>query len=127
MSYLAASNMPHLGLFADDKSKPVAGKSINEIEVRLNHDLDNIKKWLAAKKLSLNIAKTEYMLIGSKQRISALTEQPHILFENDPVERVHNSKIRGVHGKNIDETTSKKIWCAIGAIKRLKDFADRET
>ena len=114
-------------LFADDKSKPVAGKSINEIEVRLNHDLDNIKKWLVAKKLSLNIAKTEYMLIGSKQRINALPEQPHIFFENDPVERVLNSKIRGVHGKNIDEITSKKILCAIGAIKRLKDFADRAT
>ena len=31
-----------------------------------------------------------------------------------------------LHGKNIDEIT-KKISCAISAIRRLKDFTDRET
>lgn len=35
-----------------------AGKPINTVEVRLKHDL-------AANKLSLNIAKTEYLLVGS--------------------------------------------------------------
>ena len=31
-----------------------------------------------------------------------------------------------LHGKNSDEIT-KKISCAISAIRRLKDFTDRET
>ena len=60
-----------------------------------------LKKWLAANKLSLNIAKTEYILIGSKQKIIALSEQPHIVIENDLTERVHDSKILGLH---IDES-----------------------
>ena len=53
-------------LFADDTSITVAGKSVNEKEVTLNYDLVNMKKWLAADKLNLNIAKTEYVFIGSK-------------------------------------------------------------
>ena len=103
-------------LFADDMSITVAGKSFNEIEVKLNDDLVSIKKWLAANKLSLNIAKTEYLVIGFKARINALPEEPHIFIENDPVERAPNSKILGVHivesltwGKHIDEITNEHL------------------
>ena len=35
------------------------------VDVDLNHDLDNLNKWLISNKLSLNTAKTEFMLIGS--------------------------------------------------------------
>lgn len=87
-------------LFADDESITVAGKLVNEIEVTLNHDVVNMKNWLAANKLNLNIAKTEYMLIGPKPVINTL-ELPHIFIENDHVERVHKIKIFYVH---IDES-----------------------
>ena len=35
------------------------------VDVDLNSDLDNLNKWLISNKLSLNTAKTEFMLIGS--------------------------------------------------------------
>ena len=35
------------------------------VDVDLNRDLDNLNKWLISNKLSLNTAKTEFMLIGS--------------------------------------------------------------
>ena len=35
------------------------------VDVDLNCDLDNLNKWLISNKLSLNTAKTEFMLIGS--------------------------------------------------------------
>ena len=87
-------------LFADDKSITVAGKLVNETKVTLNHDVVNMKNWLSANKLNLNIAKTEYMLIGPKPVINTL-ELPHIFIENDHVERVHKIKILYVH---IDES-----------------------
>ena len=34
-------------------------------DVDLNRDLDNLNKWLISNKLSLNTAKTEFMLIVS--------------------------------------------------------------
>ena len=59
-------------IFADDTSLTGSGKSIGEIELRLNEDLKKIRLWLQANKLSLNAAKTEYMLIGPRQRLTKL-------------------------------------------------------
>ena len=41
--------------------------SIADIEIAANSDLENLRHWLIANKLSLNVAKTEFMLIGSPQ------------------------------------------------------------
>ena len=35
-------------------------RSIDEIESRLNEDLDNIRMWLQARRLLLNVAEIEY-------------------------------------------------------------------
>ena len=56
-------------MFADDTSVTVKGKVIDEIELGLNEDLDNIRLWLQANKRSLNVTKTEYVLIGSRRRL----------------------------------------------------------
>lgn len=60
-------------MFADDTSLTVKGKIIDEIELGLNQDLDNIRLWLQANKRSLNVAKTEYVLIGSRQGLVKLS------------------------------------------------------
>ena len=65
-------------MFADDTSLTAYGKSIEEIELGLNEDLQKIRLWLQAKKLSLNVAKTEYMLIVSRQRLAKLPYEPNI-------------------------------------------------
>ena len=52
-------------LFADDTNLTTAGKSINDVEAAMNSDLEKLRKWLIANKLSLNVAKTEFILIGS--------------------------------------------------------------
>ena len=87
--------------------------------------LVRIKQLLAANKLSLNIAKTEYIPFGSKSRINALPERPQIFIDNDPAEQVRKSKALGVHidelltwKKHIDEIII-KISCAIGASRKL--------
>jgi 2-hydroxy-3-keto-5-methylthiopentenyl-1-phosphate phosphatase len=46
-------------LFADDTNLTAAGESINDVEAAMNSDLEYLKKWLIANKLSLNVAKTE--------------------------------------------------------------------
>ena len=53
-------------LFADDTNLTVSGGSITDLETAVNSDLEKLGKWLIANKLSLNVAKTEFMLIGSK-------------------------------------------------------------
>ena len=43
---------------------------IPDVESQINSDLKYIDRWLKANKLILNVAKTEFMVISSKQNYS---------------------------------------------------------
>ena len=79
--------------------------------------------WLQANKLSLNVATTEYMLIGSRQRLAKFPLEPNICIGSDPIKRVRDTKILGVYNdetltwsKHIEEIT-KKITAGISALE----------
>ena len=55
-------------MYADDTHLTYADNDICPIETSLNQDLSNINRWLIAIKLTLNMTKTEFMLIGSRQK-----------------------------------------------------------
>ena len=57
-------------MFADDTSVSLASSTLHKLENVLNQELQNLNIWLKVNKLSLNIAKTEYMIIGSRQRLN---------------------------------------------------------
>ncbi len=57
-------------MYADDTNLSVTGETASDIEMKLNHELGNVHDWLLANKLTLDIEKTEYMIIGSYKRIS---------------------------------------------------------
>ena len=66
-----------------------SGYSIPRLETAVNSDLENLRKWLIANRLTLNVAKTEFMLIGSKQMIKSISDlQLNVIIENKPVKRV---------------------------------------
>ncbi|CAB3984509.1 Hypothetical predicted protein [Paramuricea clavata] len=66
-------------LFADDTNLTASSHSITDIEIAVNSDLENLRNWLMANKLSLNVAKTEFMFIGSPQMIrNSSNSQPNI-------------------------------------------------
>lgn len=47
-----------------------SGQSISEAGVALKFDLHNVKEWLSATKLNLNIVKIEYLLISSQHNVN---------------------------------------------------------
>jgi hypothetical protein len=57
-------------LFADDTNLTTSGISAEVVQSQLNEDLEKVHRWWLANKLTLNIEKTEYMLIGSRQRLN---------------------------------------------------------
>ncbi len=87
-------------MFADDTTLTVSGKSIQEVEGAINHDLASIKCWLFSNKLSLNLVKTEYLLIGSQYNINNLLTAPNVYVGDTPINRVRVTKALGAH---IDE------------------------
>ena len=68
-------NSTRLRLFADDTNLIASGNSIADIELAVNSDLDNLRNWVIANKLNLNV--------GSPQMIRNVSNfQPNILIEN---------------------------------------------
>ena len=56
-------------MYADDSSIYFASNSISEINEAINADLAALKQWLQGNKLSLNVTKTEGMIIGSRGKL----------------------------------------------------------
>ena len=63
-------------MYADDTHLTFASNNIHNIQTSLNEDLENVHNWLRANKQTLNMTKTELMLIGSRQKLSTVTVSP---------------------------------------------------
>jgi hypothetical protein len=96
--------------------------------VRLNTELENVDEWLTANKLTLNIEKTEYMIIGSYKRISNIqkVDEIKIRIGDNEIKRVKTTKSLGIvidenlaRNENIDNLIV-KVSRAIGVIRRPK-------
>ena len=61
-------------MFADDTNISYSSNNPTDLENLMNSSLVNLNRWLIANKLSLNIAKTEFMVIGSRQRLATFVD-----------------------------------------------------
>ena len=59
-----------VNMYADDTSLSFSSKSIHLINECVNEDLGYHKSWLNAKKLSLNVTKTQSLVIGGRKRLN---------------------------------------------------------
>ena len=73
-------NIPRM--FADDTNLTLSAKTFTELKLALTPELNNPGCWLKANKLSLNVAKTELMTIGSRQRLSAQCDDVEIRIDD---------------------------------------------
>ena len=84
-------------MFADDTNLTYASNNIYDINNKFNEDLANVAEWLSANKLTLNQSKTEFMLIGSRQRIKTLQTVPLLAINCVPVRQVVHTKSLGTY------------------------------
>lgn len=56
-------------MYADETNITLAASDMNVLEREMNNELRNLNIWLVVKKLSLNFPKSEFMLIGSRQKL----------------------------------------------------------
>ncbi len=115
-------------MYADDTSITMGNENFNLMENRINEDLQNLCIWLRANHLSLNIVKSEYMIIGSVQRIRNLSREPSLFIGNVKLKRVKHKKILGV---TVDENLSwhahitntvKKVKSGLSVLRQIRDF-----
>ena len=62
-------------MFANDTSVSYAANSVGELQNVMDSELKSLNNWLIANKLSLNIAKTEFMTIGSQQKMATINDE----------------------------------------------------
>ena len=80
-------------MIADDTNLTASGQCVKEVETAINSDLENLRKWLMVNKLSLNVAKTEFILIGSKSMIISISDfQLNIKIDNKAIKQIHVCK-----------------------------------
>ena len=91
----------------------------------LNHELSNIYDWLSANKLSLNTAKTKFMIFHTKNK---RIPNPILKINNIEIERVTQFNFLGLiidcnlNWKKHFDHISLKISKAIGIMYRLKSI-----
>ena len=93
-------------------------------------ELSALNLWLKANKLSLNVAKTEFMIVGSRQKLDAVADNHciNLNIEGKIIKSVNHAKSLGLYiDKNLSwskhiEEISKKISSGIGAFKRIRPF-----
>jgi len=88
---------------------------------------------LRANKLTLNMTKTKFVLIGSRQRLSTLTESRRFAINDFQVSQVTTAKSFGVTiDDRLDwnghmEKATKKVASDVAAIKRIRQLVPQAT
>jgi retron-type reverse transcriptase len=120
-------------MFADDTNISTYWTSAVEIQEHLNHDLGNIHQWLLANRLTKNKEKTEYIIIGFRQKLSKIINEPEIHVGETTIKRVSYSKTLGVvtdehlTSQRLIENIQIKISKCIGMLRRIKKVVPKTT
>ena len=85
-------------MFADDTDITFAASTMADLEnVVTDSELKNLNHWFITNRLTLDVAKTEFMVIGSTQRIHALSNnQITIEIDGKSIKRVDEAKSLGL-------------------------------
>ena len=123
-------------IFADDTNITVSADSLTRLENKINLDLENLNRWLVANRLSLSVAKTKFMVIGSCQRIRASqsgNEEINVEINGKSITRVYKVKSPALlidehlTWKDHVDKVVEKISTDIGAPKRVTPFTSVKT
>ena len=76
-------------MFADDTNITLTAKTLTGLKLGLTPELSNLNCWLRANRLSLNVAKTELMIIGSRQRLNTQCDELDIRIDDEMIKRSH--------------------------------------
>ena len=122
----------HVSMYADDATISLSSKSIGDLQSDLNLDLLKLQDWLHANKLSLNVVKTQSLIIGSGPNVRKIESQPDaqpsFSIGDQEIEMIVNAKYLGVQvdsqlnwDKHVD-TIKTKASQALGLIKYSKKY-----
>ena len=114
-------------LFADDTSILFADKSLDFIERVVNVQLAKVAEWLLANKLSLNVSKSNFLIISPKKVIKTI----NLSLNNKKLKQENYTKYLGIiideqlNWKQHIKQVNIKISKGIGIIYKLRHFVPK--
>ena len=83
-------------MYADNTSSSNGISTVEHINKNFIPDIINVMDWLKANELSLNVMKTEFVLIGTSQNILKIEDLLAIRIQGYTIKRVHKAKYLGI-------------------------------
>jgi hypothetical protein len=124
------SSQSHCNLFADDALFYVHGTDIESINSKLQNSIDSIADWYRRNKLSLNVKKSNVMIIHRKKNIQDtidVTINQNKLIQIDSVKYLGlhiDSKLQWQHHVN---NMCKNLTKKLAMMNRSAKFVDKQT
>ena len=126
---LPLASKSNIHLFADDTNLTCSHTNLKLLEKIVNEEIQNISNWMCLNKLSINLAKTEYMVISNRK-----IDQPFKLTtEENQITQKSSMRYLGVviddklsWKQNLKEKRT-KIFKGSWATCRMKNYVDYNT
>ena len=83
-------------MFADDINITLSAKTVADHKLVVTSELNKLTCWLRANTLSLNVAKTELIIIGFRKRLNAQCDEIDISIDDKTIKRVDYTKSLGL-------------------------------
>ena len=79
--------------FADDTNIFITGKNMQSVYSKTNLELKHIDEWMIANKLTVNTAKTKYLLFTPrKSKYSTTSTSFKVNYRNNQIEKVSSTR-----------------------------------
>ena len=124
-------------MYTDDTTISHSSNNIDELNNYLNRDLNCLEHWLQGNKLSLNVSKTQAMVVGPRPNLKKISEgkvqSPSFVIGDSQIEIVEKTKYLGIQlNQHLvwDEHTRflrAKVSGTIGFLKYAKKILPQET
>jgi hypothetical protein len=92
--FYCCSDILDFHIFADDSTLFDANKSLFQLESIVNNELNHMHEWLCASKLSLNIAKCNFVIFHPPQKVLPFTVK--LILKDQSIKQTDNIKYLGV-------------------------------
>ena len=118
--------------FSYDTNETFSAMDLSILQTEMSNDLNRIFNWLSSNKLTLNILKTDFMVIGSRQRIVTLAGNISLGGKGLTLQKVKSTKCLGLTidqfltWRNHLQSVRQKVGCGIRILKRIRPFVGLE-
>ena len=121
-------------LFADDTALALSADNFQDLEIKLNNEVEKVHNWLLANKLSVHYTdKTQFMLIkASNMTASDRYKNFKLYMRIHQIEKTDNYKYLGImvddklNWKLQIKTMCSKLSSVCGVISKVRHYLDRK-